>query len=274
MAYLLYNKLKNLFKMLKKTLLLVLFITFTSFTNKLINNTKNNYIKSGETLTFIASYSMSGIMTDIAEVKMQTSTVKTKTRELLRLKCTASTYSSWDNYFRVRDLYESYVNPKTLIPSLFKRSIEEGTYKKRIKYLFKRKSKIAISTLNKKGKKDFKTNVPINYNTLDIVSAIYNIRTLDFDNFAIGKKITKKLIIDSQIETISVKYLGKESIKMGKYGTKECYKLSIGFYGKGLEKAKGGKYIWITADQDRLPALIKATIPIGSIQIRLKNFTK
>ncbi|MCF6279114.1 MAG: DUF3108 domain-containing protein [Flavobacteriaceae bacterium] len=260
--------------MYKKIAFIGLFIIISAFSTSSVTSVENKYIKSGEELTFIASFKMSGIMTDIAEVKMTTSTVKTKTRELLRLKCTASTYSSWDSYFRVRDLYESYVNPETLIPSLFKRSIEEGTYKKHIKYLFKRRSKIAVSTLNKKGKKDFKTNVPIHYNTLDIVSTIYNIRTLNFDSFAIGKKVTKELIVDSQIETISVKYLGKESIRVGKYGTKECYKLSVGFYGKGLEKAKGGKYIWITADDDRLPALIKATIPIGTIQIRLSNFTK
>ncbi len=260
--------------MYKKITLLALFIIITSFSTSSNTSSENNYIKSGEDLTFIASFNVSGVMTDIAEIRMQTSTVKTKIRELLRLKCTASTYSSWDNYFRVRDLYESYVNPNTLLPSLFKRSIEEGNYKKNLKYLFKRKSKIAVSTLNKKGRKDFKTNVSIDYNTLDIVSAIYNIRTLDYDNFSVGKKITKKLVIDSQIETITVKYLGKEPIKVGKYGTKECYKLSIGFIGKGLEKAKGGKYIWITADEDRLPALIKASIPIGAIQIRLSNFTK
>jgi len=258
--------------MYKKIAFLGLFILISAFSSSSVNT--NNYIKSGETLTYVASFKMSGIMTDIAEVKMQTSTVKTKTRELLRLKCTASTYSGWDNYFRVRDLYESYVNPETLLPVLFKRSIEEGTYKKNLKYLFKRRSKIAVSTLNKKGFNNYKVNVPIDYNTLDIVSAIYNIRTLDYDNFAVGKKVAKNLIVDSQMETITVKYLGKESIRVGKYGTKECYKLSVGFIGKGLEKAKGGKYIWITADDDRLPALIKATIPVGAIQIRLTNFTK
>ena len=260
--------------MLKKITLIGLFILMTAFSTSSKMSTEKKYIKSGEELTFIASFKMSGVMTDIAQVKMQTSTVKTKTRELLRLKCTASTYSSWDSYFRVRDLYESYVNPETLIPSLFKRNIEEGTYKKNIKYIFKRRSKIAVSTLNKKGYKDFKVNVPIDYNTLDIVSAIYSIRALDFDSFSIGKSVTKKLIVDSEVQSATVKYLGKENIKVGKYGTKECYKLSIGFQGKELENTKGGKYIWITADDDRLPALIKATIPIGSIQIRLSNFTK
>ncbi len=258
--------------MFQKILYISLFIGVGLFSTS-STSVENKYIKSGENLTFTASFNVSGIMTDVAEVKMQTSTVKTKTRELLRLKCTASTYAKFDSYFRVRDLYESYVNPETLIPSLFKRNIEEGTYKKELKYLFKRKSKVAISTLNKKGRVNFKTNVPIDYNTMDIVSAIYSIRTLDFESFNIGKRVTKQLVVDSKVETVTVKYLGKEDIKVGKYGTKTCYKLSVGV-GAGLKNVKGGKYIWITADNDRLPALIKASVPVGNIQIRLTNYNK
>lgn len=256
----------------KVSFIVVLFIVFAFNTSS--TSVENNYIKSGEQLTFIASFNVSGVMTDIAEVKMETSTVKTKTRELLRLKCTAFTYSSWDKFFKVRDLYESYVDTETLLPVLYKRSIEEGTYKKELKYLFKRKSKIAISTLNKKGYKDFKTEVPITDTTLDIVSTIYNTRTLDYDSFSVGKKITKKLIVDSEVQTVTIEYLGKENISVSNYGNKDCYKLSIGFGGSEIEDIKGGKYIYITADNDRLPALIEANIPVGRVQIRLNNYSK
>lgn len=258
--------------MIQKAFLIPTLFICMSFTSS--STTSNAYIKSGENLTFVASYSMSGIMTDIAEVKMVTSTIKTKTRELLRLKCTASTYSNWDSFFKVRDLYESYVDPISLKPALYKRSIEEGTYKKELKYLFKRKSKIAVSTLNKKGYKDYKTNVPIDNATLDIVSSIYNARILDYESMANGSTTVLKLIVDSKVQTVSIKYLGKESIRVANSGKKDCYKLSIGFGGSEIEDIKGGKYIWITADEDRLPALIKANIPVGSIQIRLSTYTK
>lgn len=256
----------------KISFIAALFVVFAF--NKSSTSVENQYIKSGEKLTFIASFNVSGVMTDIAEVKMETSTVKTKSRELLRLKCTASTYSSWDRFFKVRDLYESYVDPETLLPALYKRSIEEGTYKKELKYLFKRKSKIAISTLNKKGYKDYKTEVPITDSTLDIVSTIYNARILDYDSFTVGQKTTKKLIVDSEVQTVTIEYLGKENISMDNFGKKECYKLSIGFGGSEIENIKGGKYIYITADNDRLPALIEASIPVGRVQIRLSNYSK
>ena len=260
--------------MIKNLILFTSIIMCLSFTKGTNTPSNNGYIKSGENLTFTASYSMSGIMTDIAEVKMITSTIKTKTRELLRLKCTASTYTNWDSFFKVRDLYESYVDPISLKPSLYKRSIEEGTYKKELKYLFKRKSGIAVSTLNKKGYKDYKVDVPIDSKTLDIVSSIYNARILDYESMPKGATTVLDVIVDSEVQTVSIKYLGKESVQVAKDGKKECYKLSLAFGGKEIEDIKGGKYIWITADNDRLPALIKADIPVGSIQIKLSNYTK
>ena len=130
------------------------------------------------------------------------------------------------------------------------------------------------SFLDKKGYKDFKVEVPITNSTLDIFSSIYNARILDYDNFSIGQTTTTKLIVDSEIETINITYRGKENIQVANSGSRSCYKLEIGFVGDGLKKAKGGKFIYITADNDRLPALIKANIPVGAVEIRLSNFSK
>ena len=116
------------------------------FLSTLVINAQNTAIGTNEKLTYTASYNMSGILTDIAQVTMQTSSIKTSKATLLRLKCNAATYSKWDNFFKIRDLYESYVNPKTLTPYLYNRDINEGGYFKAMKYTFSHKNK----TVNKK----------------------------------------------------------------------------------------------------------------------------
>ena len=113
---------------------------------------QNKTIAAGEKLTFTASYNMSGLLTDFAQVTMETSEVKTAKSTLLRLKCKARTFSKWDNFFKINDLYESYVNPKTLTPYLYKREINEGGYYKFMKYNFNHKS----NTI-----KSFKRNVVV-----------------------------------------------------------------------------------------------------------------
>jgi hypothetical protein len=48
-------------------------------------------IKSGEKLVFAASYDMSGLMTQLAQVTMETETMKTSKNTFLHLSCQAST---------------------------------------------------------------------------------------------------------------------------------------------------------------------------------------
>src|SRR2546428_353843 len=71
-------------------------------------------------------------------------------KKYLHLTCQASTASKWDSFFKIRDLYESYVDPITLKPSIYKRNISEGTYTKTEKYIFK-PNKTVFSTSQKKN---------------------------------------------------------------------------------------------------------------------------
>ncbi len=98
-------------------------------------------------------WGFSVLYTDIAQVKMQTKEVKTSKSTLLHLKYTAKTYSKWNGFFKIRDLHETYVNPSSLIPYLYKRYMNEGDYYKFVKYAFNHKKK-NISSLQKKRRKD------------------------------------------------------------------------------------------------------------------------
>ena len=59
----------------------------------LIVNYSFSQIKSGEKLVYSGAYNMSGIMTPLAQVVMQTNTVTTAKSTYLHLSCEAATYS-------------------------------------------------------------------------------------------------------------------------------------------------------------------------------------
>ena len=75
---------------------------------------QNSTIAAGESLKFSASYNMSGLLTEIAEVTMETSEVKTSKTTLLKLKCKATTYSKWDSFF-YNDVSNIYCAENTML---------------------------------------------------------------------------------------------------------------------------------------------------------------
>jgi len=234
---------------------------------------QNTAIGSKEKLVYSASYNVSGLLTDIAEVTMETSEVSTSSSTLLRLKCSAATYTSFDSYFKIRDLYESYVSPKSLTPYLYKRDINEGTYNKFEQYKFNHKQNNVESTMRKKrrsGDTEDKKTVPIADGTRDIVSTIYNIRNFDFKNFKQGSIQKFSFLFDNKTMTINVKYLGKETLSTS-IGKKDCYKLAISLSNSTLLKGNNDNLLWLTADANKVPVYAKFKIAVGSGELKIKT---
>lgn len=235
-------------------------------------NAQNDAIIANEKLTYTAAYNMSGILTDIAEVSMETSNIKTSKATLLKLKCTAATYSKWDNFFKIRDLYESYVNPKTLTPYLYKRDINEGSYYKYMKYTFSHKTKTVKSQLKKKNNYEENKNIAINSGTKDIVSTLYTLRLFDYKNMPVGASKSLTIIFDREEFKGQITYLGKETITTA-IGKKECYKLAIGSSQTNVLKGKNSNFLWLTADENKIPVYGKFKIPVGNGELKIKSAT-
>ena len=241
-----------------------------------ITSAQNTSIGANEKLTFSASYNMSGLLTELAQVTLETSEVKTSKSTLLRLKCTAATYSKWDSFFKIRDLYESYVSPKSLTPYLYKRDINEGGYEKFMQYKFKRKTN-TVESLKRKKRSDGTTwtekkNFKIGSSTKDLISTIYNIRNLDIHKASPGDNQVFTIVFDNEEFSINVKFLNKETINTN-IGKKECYKLAISVTNSNVLKGNNSNLLWLTADANKIPVYAKFKIAVGSGELKIKSAT-
>jgi len=249
--------------------IVILFILSSSL------NAQNNAFQSGEKLTFTASYNMSGLMTDLAQVTMETSEVRTKSSTLLRLKGTATTYSKWDSFFKIRDLYESYVSPKTVTPYLYKREINEGGYYKYVKYNYNHKNRTVKSLLRKKSKNfesgfwDRNNTVTIKLGTRDIIATLYHLRTLDIHKAPVGASDTFTVLFDNKETKFSFTMMGKETISTA-IGRMECYKLKLNVIGNDVLKGNSN-FLWLSADENKIPVFSKFKVAVGSGELRIKN---
>ncbi len=227
---------------------------------------QNNAVGFKEKLVYTASYNMSGVLTDLAEVTMQTNTVKTSRATLLRLKCTAFTYSKWDSFFKIRDLYETYVSPNTLKPYLHNREINEGGYFKNMKYTFSHKTKTVKAIQTKKNNWVENETIAIGADTKDIISTLYTLRTFDLSNLKSGISKTFTVLFDRKEAKVRVTYLGKETIETA-LGNKVCYKITMG---AANSNAINGT-LWLTADANKIPVYGKFKIPVGNGELKIKS---
>lgn len=246
------------------TIISLTIFSFTSFSQELSSKS----FKSGEHLSYQASYNMSGVLTTFAEVNMNVSTVKTSKNSYLHIKCTANTYTKWDSFFKIRDLYEAYVTPHTITPVLYKRdNNENGTIRKE-KYIYKGTNVQATYVRGQSG--EIKANFTIPPATKDIVSTLYSIRNLPISNAKNGDQKDFNIVFDRKTISATLLFLGTETISTV-LGQKKCYKIGVSLKKDNLLKGKTNNIIYITADKNKVPVLIKFNIPVGSGQLKLTN---
>ncbi len=227
-------------------------------------------IKAGERLVFAGSYEMSGLMTNIAQVTMKTASMQTSKSSYLHLSLEMATFNKWDSYFKIRDIYESFVNPTSLKPSLYKRSIFEGGYSKTEKYTFQADGTTVKSVTKRGSRPETQNTFKIGASSIDVVTLIYKLRATNFASMKPGQTTVFTLVFDEKQYPVSVKYIGKETVQAGNLGRKECFKLSVMANTNKL-KGKDKNLIYLTADAKKVPAIIKFSIPVGVGQLTLTS---
>lgn len=221
-----------------------------------VNNTA---FQVGEQLRYRITYGFMDAGEAVLEVK-STTKKGADGRELVHLKGTGRTLGGFNAFYKVHDVYESYVDKKGVFPWYFVRRVDEGGYKLSQDYAFKQ-DKYKVD--NGEGK-EFKVPMGIQ----DMVSSFYYARTLDFKNMKVGDVVEFKCFMDNEIWPLKIKFVGNEviHIRKGKFNCKKF--VPVVQKGRYFESENDVNF-WVTDDNNRIPILVRAKIPVGTVKMHL-----
>lgn len=223
----------------------------------------NTAFKAGEVVTMKVFYSTLGAYIGAGEATFSTTLERFNGKPVYHCVGVGKSYSFFDNFFRVRDRYESYIDTATLLPYKFIRDIDEGGYKKYNNVSFNHKEKTAVST----------TGV---YNITeciqDVVSAVYYARNIDFDKYKPGDKIPFDMFLDDEVYHLYIRYMGKEKVKT-RYGKFRAIKFKP-LLVKGTMFEGGEKMVaWVSDDPNHLLLRVESPIVVGSVKVDMMGYT-
>jgi len=248
--------------------LTVLVITFllTAFTpvqnGDVFCKLKNTAFLGGESVTMKVFYNAAGMFLGAGEATFTTTIEKFNGKTTYHCVGEGKSYPFFDNFFKVRDRYESYIDTATMQPIKFIRNVDEGGYKIYNNVTFNHNAGTAVTTNGV-----FKIPNCIQ----DVVSAIYYARNIDFNKYKTGDKIPFDMFLDDEVFHIYIRYLGKEIVKT-RYGKFRAIKfkplLIKGTIFEGGEKMNA----WISDDPNHLLLRVESPIAVGSIKIDMYGY--
>ncbi|MDQ6902735.1 MAG: DUF3108 domain-containing protein [Bacteroidota bacterium] len=223
---------------------------------------KNTAFNADEVVTMRVYYTTLGMYVGAGEAVFSTSLEKFNGKTVYHCVGTGTSYSFFDNFFKVRDRYETYIDTATMLPIKFIRNVDEGGTKFYDNVTFNHTSETAVST-----KGVYKIGSCIQ----DVISSTYYARNIDFNKFKPGDKIPFDMFLDNETYHLYLRYEGKEVIKT-KYGKFHSIKfkplLIKGSIFQGGEKMN----VWVSDDPNHLLLRAESPISVGTIKVDMMGY--
>ena len=237
----------------------LLFIVFLGMSSFLFSQTDLPY-KAGEYAAYKVSFGAINVGSGSLEI---TENREINNKPIFHVVGKGRTAPFFDWFFKVRDVYETFIDTATLLPLEFKRAVNEGGYLINQHYRFNHKDSNVVT-------QDSMFVIPVN--AQDMLSAFFYARTFKKDSIITrGAPFYIPIFMDDENYLLEIKYQ-KNEILDTKWGKLDCMvfqpKMQEGRVFENGEEMK----IWISDDTNHLLVKVETKIWAGTIKAVLDDY--
>lgn len=187
---------------------------------------------------------------------------------LYRVISTATSRSLVDVFYKVRNRYETHINPVDGFSRKYLFNMREGGKRSKRALIFDQDRHIVTRILRKNNQTQSKV-YEILEGTQDNLSALYALRN---EALQVGDSVTYRVFESRKNWELIIDVIAAEEIKV-KAGRFKVIVVHPKLKFEGIFRRKGELYVYMTDDQWHIPVLMKSKVKIGSIDAELVRFT-
>ncbi len=221
----------------------------------------NEAFKKGEILVFRVHYGFIDAGEAVLEVKDEEKFLGPN--RVYHISGKGQSKGAFDWFFKVRDLYETYIDEQAIVPWVFTRRVDEGGYRFNQNYIF---------NPYKNTVRDRDTVISTPPGIQDMLSAFYYARCIDYSSFKEGDVLSMSGFVDGKVVPLKIRYIGKEILEtdLGKF---HCLKFRPVVITGRIFKHEEDLNVWVTEDKNHIPIRAEAEILVGSIKMDLTGYS-
>lgn len=234
---------------------------------------ENTAFKSGEQLQYTGYFHWGFIWVNAGTVKINTQERKINDKDVFEVTGVARNANAFSVFFKLRDSLTTHLDKKGLKPLYLDRRTHEGKYKARHVYSYAYDNSTIYAHITKRNAPTQHSEISFTGCNNNIISILPYVRNLDYDSFKKGQIIPLKMIVDGEISNVEVRYHGTDIVKTRHDREFEAYKITPVLPDGTMFKGGDDMIIWFSKDKNRVPIMIEAKIPVGSVKGILENYS-
>ncbi len=223
-----------------------------------------------ETLRYVITYKWGVVVKDAGEA---TVTLR-RSGKNYHAVLAARTKPWADNVFMVRDTLKSTILADPFRPVRYEKIAHEGdkygrdviTYNYSGQNIIAKADRTKIKDGNvKKSNKTFSSR----QEAFDMLSIFYYLRTVDYSAIKKGYSMKKIIFSGSKSETITIRNMGVETLKLRSGKKRLAYHIRFNFTSDGGKKSSDDMDTWIATEAPYIPLQLEGNLPLGKIKCYL-----
>lgn len=175
---------------------------------------------------------------------------------------------SWaDKVYPTRDTLKCTMNAH-MQPLKYEKLTHEKNYNARdvVNFSYNYSHTSARCVRYREGQEPVKVSLSARCQAYDMVSVFYMLRSLNYDNMPMGKQITTIIFSGKRKEQLTIRYKGKETVKMRNGTKRDGYHIVFKFTQEGGKKSSDDIDAWLSIDSQRIPLLLVGHLPVGEVK--------
>jgi len=229
---------------------------------------ENQHFDNGEKLTYTIYYNWGLLWISAGEVTFE---VKEEGDQYHYIT-TGATYKRYDKIFKVRDYFESKVDKSTLLPTSFKREVEEGKYIRFDSISFDQSAFSVEEYFGRSKSKAKKYNFELEHCSHDLLSIIYFLRNIDIEALSVEDRLPMDVFFDKELFSLDLKYSEYiEDKKIKELGKHDVRVFQPTLITGNVFTEEAVMNIYISDDKNRIPLLIESPVSVGSVKAVLSD---
>ena len=227
--------------------------------------------KGGEKLTYVACYKWGLVNSDVGELSLSLQHHANSAEPYFEVQGSVRSFSFFDILFKVRDTYEGRFRARNISPLYFYRDIHEGKYTIQNIFHFQPDYSVQMRSIRRDNNiKD--TVIQGTPHTFDLMTLLYFARNIDMAAMKKGDVYPLSFVIDSELYNLQFRYEGVEQKKIQGMGTFRSHKFAASLVAGVVFSGKEEMYVWISADENRIPLYMESPIIVGKVAVRLSKY--
>lgn len=231
-------------------------------------DTPNDTWQGGEEVTYKLYYQLNFLWIAAGEATFKVKDLGDR----YYISIDGKTISAFEWFYKVTDHYESVIDKKTLLPLSFTREVHEGKYEWWDKFFFDQVHHKVNASKGGPNKETKYYQADLSGCMHDMISIIYNVRNVDFDQYKEGQQFDVKVFIEEEYPLkVELREKGVETRIRG-LGKQKTFLIRPQVVSGHFFNDDTRMDIYISDDGNRLPLMIESPVSVGKVKAVLKEY--